>query len=655
MSVLARRRIAGRSRAIGVQPGGSRRSARLASHANGGSSDEIHEREHAWRRATPATAAATRRYRFHSRLARAPPHLPPVRAAARRGRAACRCSSCGTLRRAGSPRRSRASADRRRRRRDRSRSGRRPPSPRRAGTRAAGGRARLRSTSRRGRGRREAASPSNSAVGRAERVRSSAAPRSTEQIAVTQLVDRVFEVEPAQQRIRRDFGGAQDVAPAVGFDLGERRAACARAGRSRPTPTGGAAASSGRDRRARHADDRLDFDLSISQHDGRFAVFAMTLRSRPGHAPGCRDRGRVGRRRARRVRARREPALARPPLPAVVLPAASLVRPASRRSSASDSRVVGLSARARRSAPRLARLATRRARRRALPVAVAAVLALAASELVLRDVQLRPHGVAGARRGAAASADAQLGWTFVPVATGQNRIGGRPVDYAFDAAGYRVRRVDEPVDPSPPDDPVHRRVGDVRRRPDVGRERSRRRSARCWASRARTSPSTATAPIRPICGSRRELPRFRQPVAVVSIFMTALFGRNLDDDRPHLDADLRWMPAEQIRGGLSLAELLVPYRRERTVDRGVAMTRDVLHATIDLAHPGSDAARPCAAARSRRRPRGVVAPTVLDDAQIPYVFVPIIGDWWLPADVHPNARAAVRQIADAIAARLRGR
>ena len=25
-----------------------------------------------------------------------------------------------------------------------------------------------------------------------------------------------------------------------------------------------------------------------------------------------------------------------------------------------------------------------------------------------------------------------------------------------------------------------------------------------------------------------ELPRFRQPVAVVSLFMTALFGRNLD-------------------------------------------------------------------------------------------------------------------------------
>jgi hypothetical protein len=36
-----------------------------------------------------------------------------------------------------------------------------------------------------------------------------------------QLVDRVFEVEPPEQRIGRDFGRAQDVAAAVGFDVPE--------------------------------------------------------------------------------------------------------------------------------------------------------------------------------------------------------------------------------------------------------------------------------------------------------------------------------------------------------------------------------------------------------------------------------------------------
>ena len=31
-----------------------------------------------------------------------------------------------------------------------------------------------------------------------------------------------------------------------------------------------------------------------------------------------------------------------------------------------------------------------------------------------------------------------------------------------------------------------------------------------------------------------ELPRFQRPVAVVSLFTTTLFGRNLDHRRPHL-------------------------------------------------------------------------------------------------------------------------
>ena len=56
--------------AIGVQPAGSRRSARLASHGKGREHHEIHDVRRALP-STPATAAATRRYRFHKRLARA--------------------------------------------------------------------------------------------------------------------------------------------------------------------------------------------------------------------------------------------------------------------------------------------------------------------------------------------------------------------------------------------------------------------------------------------------------------------------------------------------------------------------------------------------------------------------------------------------------
>src|SRR6185436_14490216 len=37
-----------------------------------------------------------------------------------------------------------------------------------------------------------------------------------------------------------------------------------------------------------------------------------------------------------------------------------------------------------------------------------------------------------------------------------------------------------------------------------------------------------------------ELARFQQPVAVVALFTTTLFGRNLDHRRPHLEPGLVW-------------------------------------------------------------------------------------------------------------------
>src|SRR5204863_2973463 len=77
-----------------------------------------------------------------------------------------------------------------------------------------------------------------------------------------------------------------------------------------------------------------------------------------------------------------------------------------------------------------------------------------------------------------------------------------------------------------------------------------------------------------------ELPRFRHPVAVVTIFMTALFGRNLDDDRPHLGPGLIWLPAVEHTRLKSLATLLVPYRSDTTVERGIAVTRDALRSMV---------------------------------------------------------------------------
>jgi len=148
----------------------------------------------------------------------------------------------------------------------------------------------------------------------------------------------------------------------------------------------------------------------------------------------------------------------------------------------------------------------------------------------------------------------------------------------------------------------------------------------------------------------RELPSFRQPQAVVSIFMTELFGRNLDDDRPHLGQGLVWHPARRASRLAALAGLLVPYRREETVEEGIRNTREVLHATVMLAE-ARHAAALIVVPQFGREDEAQRALRERMLADVPQVVVPLDPDWRLPWDRHPNAHAA-QVIAAAIAARL---
>ncbi len=230
---------------------------------------------------------------------------------------------------------------------------------------------------------------------------------------------------------------------------------------------------------------------------------------------------------------------------------------------------------------RLARRMTR-APRTALQIVVAAALAIIASDFTLRWVHLRPTEWLVADEEPRRQPDPQLGWVLAPARTGRSVIGGRTIEYAIDRAGYRVRRADEAVDPDQPaivftgesvmfgegltwDESIPARVGATLRIQS--------------ANLAVHGYSNDQMYLR----LERELPRFRQPVAVVSIFMTELFGRNLDDDRPHLAPGLVWQPAERASRLMSLAALLVPYRRDHTVEQGLQLTRDVFRATVQLA------------------------------------------------------------------------
>lgn len=287
-----------------------------------------------------------------------------------------------------------------------------------------------------------------------------------------------------------------------------------------------------------------------------------------------------------------------------------------------------------------------------LPIAVAVVLALGTSELLLTHVHLRPAEWLSPNDEPLRQPDARLGWTWVPERTGRKKIGGRLLDYAIDHSGYRVSRIEEPVDPERPTilftgESVMFGEG---------------------LTYAESIPAQVSAMMRIQAANlavhgygndqaylrlETELPRFRRPVAVVSLFMTALFGRNLDQDRPHLGPGLVWLPAEHRARLSSLAKLVVPYRTDTTVERGVTVTQEVLRATSQLARThGAIALLVVLQFGQEEQPEQILRHRILDQANIPYIFVDIDSSWRLAWDRHPNERAA-RAIATVIASELR--
>jgi len=291
---------------------------------------------------------------------------------------------------------------------------------------------------------------------------------------------------------------------------------------------------------------------------------------------------------------------------------------------------------------------------RAVHVVIAAVLALGASNLMLRRVHLRPAEWLSPEDEPRRLLDSRLGWTWIPNRTGYKIIGGRVVSYAIDRSGYRVSRMDEPVDPEQPtilftgesvmfgeglnyEESIPAQVGAM-----MGMQ---------TANLAVHGYGNDQAYMR----LQSELPRFRQPVAVVSLFMTALFGRNLDQDRPHLGPGLTWLPAEHRPRLASLAKLIVPYRADKTVERGITVTQAVLRSSSELAR--AHGATPLLVVLQfgpEEEAEQVLRRRILDTANIPYALVEIDSSWRLAWDRHPNARAA-RAIATAITNELHGR
>jgi hypothetical protein len=249
--------------------------------------------------------------------------------------------------------------------------------------------------------------------------------------------------------------------------------------------------------------------------------------------------------------------------------------------------------------------------------------------------------------------DPLYGWAFLPNHVGNVRLDGRIIHYATGPYGYRAPAAGVGVDLT---------------RPTI-----------VFAGESLVFgygldwPDTIPAQVQAITGVqaaniavnahaidqtylrlRAELPRFRRPVALVVPFMARTFDRNLDRDRPHLDARLGWHPAEPPPLRLvELARRVTRYRSTTSIEQGIAMTRAALARIFALAR--ARGARPLLLVPQflpeweRERE---VRRDVLDVAHVPYLLVPIPANERSPSHGHPDPRGA-RRIAEALAAELR--
>ncbi len=287
-----------------------------------------------------------------------------------------------------------------------------------------------------------------------------------------------------------------------------------------------------------------------------------------------------------------------------------------------------------------------------LRLILAVGLALAASELIMgRDFTF---AAAESQPGEEPmrQPDQKLGWVFKPAHDGSGIAGGRRIAYAIDPRGYRVRSQGASVDVNVPSILF---TGESIIA-GYGLNWDETIPARAGAALNVQSVSIAVfgyANDQAYLRLESELPRFRQPLAVISLFIPSLFARNLGDDRPHLGSDLTWMPAVHRLWLSALFRFLVPYHSEAAIEQGIAATQAELLATAALARRHGAISLVVDPQFGGETPvEQTLRKRILEQPGIEFVQVRLDSSWHLQGDLHPDPRAA-HAIAMAIAAKLR--
>jgi hypothetical protein len=301
--------------------------------------------------------------------------------------------------------------------------------------------------------------------------------------------------------------------------------------------------------------------------------------------------------------------------------------------------------------PRVGRWAARKSGRElaadVLPTLIAVVLALIAGEFLLRHLPWFSTHQLPTQREPLRRRDPVTGWAYQEARVGRGVLGGRTIEYAFDAAGHRVRRAGEAVDYARPsvvfvgesiisghgvayDESIPARVG-----------------ARLGLQPADLAVG-GFATDQMYLRFTSEWPKYRRPRALVILFMPSLFHRNLEHDRPHLAPGLVWRPASDDWRLIQIARRLVPYRSDQELEDGVAVTRQALGAMVGRAREKGATPlilvpelTPETAEEARLRGRVL--------AGLPYLKVAIDPAWRVAGNRHPDARADAR-LAEAVAA-----